>query len=164
LAEAILAARDSRQQALDERLRAAASLRAAVFLSLNIPGSDKMPPGAQVFFAFMREKLIGACGTPAGLEEGEDALGRYAIALFDESPLTLKQRCVELEAIDPCARLADLDVYTAAGDQVGRSALGLPARSCFVCAQTAVDCIRNKRHSRDEIIGHAHALLARFRA
>lgn len=77
---ALLAARDGRQRALEERLSAGAP--ATVFASLNIPGVDKTPPGARSFFAAMLGRLVESCGEPSTLHTAEDALGPYAIAVF----------------------------------------------------------------------------------
>jgi holo-ACP synthase CitX len=82
---------------------------------------------------------------------------------FDMDPLATKQRCVALEARHPFARLIDLDVYSAQGVQIDRSHLDLSGRRCLVCEQPAVECIRVKRHSYDEVIGKVNELLAYFR-
>lgn len=93
-----------------------------------------------------------------------DALGPYAIMGLDIEPLAVKRRCIALEASHPAARLIDLDVYSAAGIQVDRACLDLPRRTCFLCSQPAVECIRAKRHSLDQVVEKVHELLAHFSA
>ena len=63
----------------------------------------------------------------------------------------------------PSARLFDLDVYTPNGKQVDRAALGLTARTCLICEQSAMDCIRTKRHSFEATIDKVHELLKPYR-
>ena len=92
-----------------------------------------------------------------------DALGPCAIMGLDMEPVAVKGRCIGLETSHPAARLIDLDVYSASGIQIDRGSLDVPRRTCLVCDQPAVECIRSKRHFFDEVIGKAHELLAPFR-
>ena len=96
------------------------------------------------------------------LEKSFDALGPYAIIALQTDPRAAKQHCIALETGHPAARLIDLDVYSAAGEQIDRASLGLAARPCLVCRSPAVDCIRLKRHTLDEVIAKTHELLRSF--
>lgn len=97
-------------------------------------------------------------------EKYYDVLGPYAIMAFEMDPLEAKKHCIALETSNPSARLIDLDVYSAQGNQIDRASLGFPARPCLVCQCPAVDCIRLKRHSPVEVIAKTHALLSSFTA
>ncbi len=156
-----LDARDSRQDALAWAL--GRGHPATLFLALNIPGVDKTPPGAEALLIWMLNQLPAVL--PGIVESGRynDVLGPYAILGLDADPRAVKEACVHLETGHPSARLVDLDVYSPDGRQVDRSALGLPARTCLVCDQPAVDCIRNKRHPLNTVINKVHELLAPFR-
>ena len=156
-----LEARDSRQDALAQAL--STGHPATLFLSLNIPGSKKTPPGAEALFLWMREKLHAGFPGLACLTEARDVLGPYALFGLDIDPPVVKKRCVGLETDHPSARLIDLDVYAADGRQIDLVSLGLQGRSCLVCDQQAVDCIRAKRHAFEETICKVHELLAPFR-
>jgi holo-ACP synthase CitX len=160
LQASLLEARERRQQALSSRLGEGA---ATIFLSLNIPGADKTPPGAEAFFAAMQEMLLAAFEPSWKCCAGRDALGPYAIVSVEVDAAETKRRCLALEASAPAARLADLDVYAADGRQLDRASLALPPRSCLVCAQAAVDCMRAQRHAAPEVIARVHELLAPFR-
>jgi holo-ACP synthase CitX len=157
----LLAARDERQASLARVI--SQRLPATVFVSLNIPGAVKTPPGAEAFYDWMLGQLSDAFPPPLLLEEANDPLGPYAIMAFDIDPYEVKERCIRLETMHPSARLIDLDVYSAHGVQIDRSRLDLPGRACLVCAQPAVECIRVKRHSLEEVIGRTNELLAPFR-
>jgi holo-ACP synthase len=158
----ILGARDGRQEALLQALNAGHP--ATLFLSLNIPGKEKTPPGAEAFFLWMLGRVRAVFPAAVSLSSSFDALGPYRILGLDNEPLAVKRQCIELETGHPSARLIDLDVYMPAGVQMDRSSLGLSARSCLVCDQRAVDCIRIQRHDFDEVIAKVHELLAPFRA
>lgn len=155
-----LAARDRRHAALGAVLRGVAP--ATLCLALNIPGPDKMPAGAQPLFAWaLRAAMLNFPGLRLHLND-RDALGPYAIATLTDAAEDAKRRCLEIEGSRPVARLLDLDIHSAAGQQVDRRSLGLPPRPCLVCAQPAVDCMRSRRHPYPELIARAHELLAAF--
>jgi holo-ACP synthase CitX len=157
-----LEARDRRQDALAQAL--STGHPATVFLSLNIPGFDKAPPGSEALFILMLDELSKTFSGLLILEKGSGLLGPYAIMALDFDPVALKKRCITLETSHPAARLVDLDVYSAAGIQIDRASLCHAARPCLVCHEPAVECIRVKRHSLDDVISRTHELLAYFRA
>jgi holo-ACP synthase len=159
-ASKLLAARDARQEALAQAWRPGQP--ATLFLSLNLPGAEKSPPGAAALFSWMRGELGRTFPGLAWLASARDALGPYALAGLASAPLAAKRICIGLEEKHPSARLIDLDVYAGSGKQIDRASLALPARRCLVCTRPAVDCIRAKRHPFDEVIGKAHELLAHF--
>jgi holo-ACP synthase CitX len=158
----ILNARDGRQEALVRVLGTGHAV--LLFLSHNIPGQEKMPPGAKAFFSWMSARVETRFPTAANLASASDALGPYCILGLDDDPASVKRHCIALETEHPSSRLIDLDVYTPAGTQIDRTSLGLPARPCLLCNRRAVDCIRNKRHSLDEIVAKAHELLRPFQS
>jgi holo-ACP synthase CitX len=135
-----------------------------LFLSLNIPGQEKTPPGAEALFSWMSARIETRFPAAASLASASDALGPYRILGLDDDPASVKRHCIVLETEHPSSRLADLDVYTPAGAQIDRASFGLPARPCLVCDRRAVDCIRNKRHGFDEIVAKAHELLRPFQS
>jgi holo-ACP synthase CitX len=137
---------------------------ATVFLSLNIPGWEKTPPGAAALFSWMSGRVDAEFPAAVRLVSLSDALGPYLILGVDDDPAAVKRRCIGLETGHPSVRLIDLDVYTPAGGQLDRASQGLAARPCLVCDERAVDCIRARRHGFDEVIAQVHELLAPFRA
>ena len=161
-ANSLLHARDRRQDALTRVLGQGA--QATLFLSMNIPGTQKTPPGAEALFEWMLDEM--ARTFPGIVLHGKfrDSLGHYAILGVNMDPVEAKQYCISLEESHPSARLIDLDVYAPSCTQVSRSSLDLPGRRCLVCDLPAVDCIRVKRHALDEVVGCTHALLAPFSA
>ena len=131
-------------------------------MSLNIPGREKTPAGSQAFFLSIFDQLVLDFPGALVLEKSIDALGPYAIIALKTDPPAAKRHCIALETGHPAARLIDLDVYSAAGAQIDRASLGVAARGCLVCQSPAVDCIRLKRHSLEEVIAKTHELLSPF--
>ena len=161
-ASKLLAAREARQELLSRAL--SAGRPAVLFVSLNLPGPDKSPPGATGLFrrgcAQIAETFPGSLLLTAEC----DALGHFALRVLDADPLAVKRLCIAIEESQPATRLLDLDVYSSETVQIGRASLGLPARRCLVCDQPAVDCMRTRRHASGEVIATVHELLAPFRA
>jgi len=160
-AASYLEARDSRQDALAQAL--SRGHPATLFLSLNIPGPEKTLPGAEALFFWMLDQLPAHFPNPAIECETSDLLGPYVILGIEADPIAVKEACIQLEAEHPSSRLIDLDVYAIDGTQIDRGCLGHESRTCLVCDQRAVDCIRAKRHSFEETICKVHELLAPFR-
>ena len=161
-ADKFLAAREARQELLSRTL--SAGRPATLFVSLNLPGPDKSPPGATWLFRRGCAQIAEAFPGSLLLATDRDALGHFALRVVDADPLAVKRRCIAIEESHPAARLLDLDVYASETVQIGRTSLGLPARRCLVCDQPAVDCMRRNSHALDDVIAKAHALLARFPA
>lgn len=161
-ADKFLAARDGRQELLSRAL--SAGRPATLFVSLNLPGPDKSPPGATALFRRGCEQIATSFPGSVLVAADCDALGHFALRVLDADPLSVKRLCIGLEESHPAARLLDLDVYASETVQIGRASLGLQARRCLVCDQPAVDCMRTRRHSIAEVIAKTHELLTPFRA
>jgi len=161
-ASSFLAAREARQELLSRAL--SAGRPATLFVSLNLPGPDKSPPGATALFRRGCAQIAASFHGSLLVAADCDALGHFALRVLDADPLAIKRLCISIEESHPAARLLDLDVYASETVQIGRSSLGLPARRCLVCDQPAVDCMRTRRHAIDEVIAKTHVLLSPFRA
>lgn len=156
-ASKFLAAREARQELLSRAL--GAGRPATLFVSLNLPGPDKSPPGATGLFRRGSAQIADTFRGSLLVTADCDHLGHFALRVLDADPLAVKRLCIGIEDSHPAARLLDLDVYASETVQIGRASLGLPARRCLVCDQPAVDCIRTQRHPYAEVIGKVHALL-----
>jgi holo-ACP synthase len=154
----ILAARDRRQELLQERF--SGGYLATVFVSLNIPGSEKNLPGVTALFSWALSRLLDEFPEAANLLQGSDPLGPFAVISLDREAVGVKRRCIAIEGAQPFARLVDLDVFNGCGCQVDRAALGLLPRPCLICDQAAGDCIRLRRHAAEEVLERSDELLA----
>ena len=169
---AILEARERRwrtKQSLARRFRAC-----VLSLRLNIPGTDKNPPGAERAFVLLQAALRVAHARALRLRQGRRAPRRKAILhevrgagadgqywlLPSRLPgILLKRMAVRLERAHPLGRLADIDVLTQTGVPVSRADLGLPPRACFLCGEPAALCRLSRRHSPEALITFVAALL-----
>ncbi len=158
----ILRDRDRRQELLDDvRGEAGASV---IFLSTAIPGPEKYPTGILPLARRVLEDLNRTLDRfGAGPELAGDSLGPFALLRVALEPLAAKAVCVQIEELMPATRLIDLDVHDADGAKLSRTALGLPARRCLLCAEAAVDCIRNGRHDLIALQRRVAEMLHEFR-
>jgi len=158
-----LDARDSRQRELDRTLGEARPEDAASFLfvSTNVPGPDKHRPGLSRLLRRAMESLQQAIGSRVLLSR-QDLLGEFYIASSYRPVIDVKKAAVVIEEEDPSSRLVDIDVYCPDGTQVDRATLGLPPRSCLMCAEPARECILLRRHSNSELVERVDWLLRPF--
>lgn len=158
----LLAARDRRHALLTEVL--AASSPSTLFFSLNIPGEEKIPAGADLLFAWGMQSLREGFPDLRLAHRGSDRLGPFAVLLTASPPAAVKERSIALEESTPAGRLLDVDVYDCAGNAVGRAELGFPPRPCLLCPQGAADCMRLARHDYRLLKSRIDELLRPFRS
>jgi len=158
----LLAVREQREQ---RRLHIHSHLQQPlVQISLNIPGPNKMPPGAEKLFSWGLRQVLDLLPSVESCSHGHDLLGPWTLLGTDRNAELIKQQTVELENETPAGRLIDIDIYDHNGRQLGRRELGFPPRRCLVCGEPAVDCIRQQRHSEKELKARINALLKPFRS
>ncbi|MEI7431435.1 MAG: citrate lyase holo-[acyl-carrier protein] synthase [Betaproteobacteria bacterium] len=160
-ASKLLSARDGRQEALAQAL--SQGFQSTIFLTLNIPGSDKHLSGSHGLFHWALAEVQQTFASLTSLENGSDALGNYAIIGVSQASSEVKRQCMTMESSNPAARLIDLDVYSENGEQIDRKSLGFSARPCLLCHESAVECIRVQRHDLHQVIRKVHELLTPFR-
>jgi holo-ACP synthase len=135
-----------------------------VTVTLNVPGADKNPPGAGEFLDRFMKRLahkLAMAGAPMLHQETQStADGPEGHLVVNAFALDVKRLCVDLEDESPGGRLADVDVMTSRGEQLGRTQLGLPPRACLVCEAPAMECIRTGRHDPQVVTRRVRALLA----
>lgn len=162
---AVLSARDAREFTRTEALARALARGAGalIWMSVNVPGPDKRPPGIDRLFASAVEAVTARVPGAALEAEGLDVLGPYRAfsvrVRAGASAVNLKRAMADLERALPAGRLLDLDVYGRRGEPLDRPSLGLPPRACLVCDAPARECIRTGRHTREELAAAVASLL-----
>jgi triphosphoribosyl-dephospho-CoA synthase len=157
LKRALLAARESRQRAL-EAWRARRPSAVLLAAGLNLPGAQKLRPGS----AHLLAGAVGALGAGLSLEplaSGRDLLGPWRLAAVAATAEDAKRAAMAVEAGSPGGRLLDLDIYAADGRQLGRAELGAPGRPCLVCQEPAGACMALGRHRPEQVLERVDALL-----
>lgn len=65
-----------------------------------------------------------------------------------------KLAAVKIEDEHPLGRFTDIDVYRPDGNSLSRSQFELESRKCYLCEDTAHNCVRSRKHSINEVIGY----------
>lgn len=156
LRNSLLEARDRRQALLNSLFTD--SFPATVMLSLNLPGDEKTGERAERLFRWGEQSLIEALPI-LEVYRKSDPLGPFALYRTRMDPHETKRLAIELESGHPAGRLLDLDIYDATGRPVNRAALELPPRTCLLCPETALSCIRAKRHTSEALKERAQMVI-----
>ena len=167
----LLSARDVRAGRQSAYLRQYPD-KTLVCLTVNLPGPVKKDERSAVIagagVAAIRDALSPSLEALFDLETGFE--GYF---LVEGVPEAVKMRCCHLEDTHPLGRLMDVDVLRLQDGMpvpLGREELGLPGRPCLLCSSPARECMRARRHTRDEIdakignllINHKNNLGIRF--
>ncbi len=75
----------------------------------------------------------------------------YLVQIKDSDQIQVKSKLVELEE-GLLGRVVDLDLYTNLEKSITRSDLGLGSRKCIVCNDDTITCMKEKRHSVEEVL------------
>lgn len=122
---------------------------------LNIPGEEKNFKEAVKFHRDYIEKIkkILQENNISILEEEYNNLrtGMEYIAAIDCNGKFVKKRMIDLEEKNFGGRLLDIDIYDKDFTQISRSSLGLSERRCIICGDVARTCIKEERHSIEEL-------------
>ena len=119
-----------------------------ISLKLNIPGPLKNNEKFQEIFEIGWKVFCqDAIGSEKHLERPTGPEG-FLVMLDDLE--TVKRDAIDFEENSPLGRLFDSDDMKD-GNQLSRTVLGFPQRTCFVCDRPAKECARDQRHSREEI-------------
>ncbi len=148
--EQILAAREARAAL---RQTCAATGKASVSVSLNIPGYPKSSPPTTAFFqcilAEFSRFLLAHRVIVEPISERCDAAGDFYLAALPAGCALndLKALGEEFEARHPVGRAIDVDVTDEQGQPVSSQKL----KRCLLCEQPALVCMREHTHTYQEL-------------
>ena len=87
--------------------------------------------------------------------------GCEGLLAVDADALALKRLCAAIEDGSGLGRLFDMDVLTAAGEKLDRSAVGRPERGCLVCGAPGRGCASRRLHTVPELRAATGRIMAR---
>ncbi|OGU12802.1 MAG: apo-citrate lyase phosphoribosyl-dephospho-CoA transferase [Geobacteraceae bacterium GWC2_58_44] len=156
LRSSLLEARDRRQALLDSWFPA--PFPATLMLSLNLPGDEKSGERAERLFRWGESGLLEALPVLCATRRS-DQLGPFALYRTGLEAGAAKLIAIALESGHPAGRLLDLDIYDPSGRPLNRAALELPPRSCLLCPEPALACIRANRHTSEALKARAQMVI-----
>lgn len=85
------------------------------------------------------------------IETLDKPTGREGFVSIDLDPGQAKKTVTEIEETHYLGRIFDFDVFDRNHNQINRPMLGLRPRSCLLCSEQALTCIRMRNHSYEEL-------------
>jgi holo-ACP synthase/triphosphoribosyl-dephospho-CoA synthase len=157
---------NAREQRADLRKEFFALKRHSISLCLNVPGYPKSNSVYLEFFNLILEELkiyLQANRIFISSEKViEDDAGSFFIAGLEEARLSVKQIKLITEKFEEShllGRFIDVDIFDNEGNPVSSG----KAKMCFYCEeQSAVLCMREERHSFDEVRVFQHQKIKQY--
>lgn len=158
--EDILKAKEHRKRRQEDmRLQYGTTI---VSITINMPGPIKDTPLLRQLRDYAVDEVTKLLAVKAlwsvNLNTGPEAL----LAVRQDAEL-VKAVCVKIESQYSFGRLLDLDVFDSAGGQISRRDKG-QARTCLVCGDEAVLCMRARKHDQHQLQQAVQRLLTQFSA
>jgi holo-ACP synthase len=155
----LLASRDARRDK-EQQLMNQNPDKTLIVLTIVAPGNEKATPASKIAFDVAVDAIIAAFdGSIALIETHKPETGYEAFILTKTEHKEAKLKCVNIEETHPLGRLFDIDVISDGCVPMSRTEVGAEARKCLVCGEMARVCMRQRRHSVDEIIASIEKLV-----
>ncbi|MDO4384737.1 MAG: citrate lyase holo-[acyl-carrier protein] synthase [Clostridia bacterium] len=152
---------DARDRRAERQKRFLKTSPVLICLTMNIPGPIKASSEILAAFREGARRVRSAVGARPILYEA--FTGPEAYVPLNADAEAVKREMCRIEDEEPLGRLFDLDVLTGSGEKCGRSALGLPPRSCLLCGKPAFACARSRAHSVSELSGEVSRRIDEWR-
>jgi len=90
------------------------------------------------------------------------AEGPLVIMAINKDATEIKEMALNIEDNHILGRCVDLDVYDEDGRSISREDFGVDMRKCYICDDVAHNCVRSKKHSKEEIEGFIKSRFAEY--
>lgn len=77
--------------------------------------------------------------------------GPYSIFMIKKNATEIKKTSIEIEDKHILGQCVDIDIYDENMEKISRTDLGYELRKCYVCNKNAKQCIKEERHTNNEI-------------
>ncbi len=122
-----------------------------IVIKANICGNDKNILEANIVLKYFLSALFSKFNV-SSYESFTSADGSYYfVRIFDDNVFTVKKVLVELES-GVYGRFIDLDLHVNSGPSISRVDFGFEKRKCLICNDDYSYCMREKRHSVQEVV------------
>jgi holo-ACP synthase CitX len=125
-----------------------------LLIKANIPGNNKNIWISKYLVLLFKRILEHTC-EPCESYSFESMDGPYVmIYLPQDDPLSIKHFLMHIEETHPLGRFIDLDLFNNPTKSISRSDIDAPLRTCIMCNQPAIECMRNHNHSTLDIMDY----------
>lgn len=157
-AEDLLLEREQRVDFIDKLLYK--YNRPVMFIRVNYPGLNKSNP--------VTEKIMQCIDIIASDKFKDKILmklikitaeGPTITMVLEEESVEVKKTAIQIEDEHTLGRCVDMDVYNPKTLQgMSRVDFDIGPRKCFLCEDTAHNCVRSRKHSQADIIKFIHGV------
>ena len=152
--EALLVSKDLR--AKKQILMVQYFKRPLAVMKLNIPGEIKTCEKYRKAFCLIQSQFIEFM-VNRGFQKIYSELnligtGDELYLVFDKDAIELKKACLAFEKWHQLGRFLDIDVIQMDGKPISRQDMGYPPRTCFICEEMALVCMRKRAHSEAQLL------------
>lgn len=125
-----------------------------VCLKVNFPGVNKENELSTAIFNDVSADLEAKFSNKLLLKLFRiTAEGLTEIFIIDEEPLRVKEGTLNIEETHPLGRFTDIDVYNPrTKESISRGQLGYSPRKCYICENSAYECVRSAKHTYNETV------------
>ena len=150
--EDILVAREKRieyQEKLTQKYR-----MPILVVRVNYPGLNKDNHFSKGISEIMEKTICEAFSCLIHYKKRiTTAEGPLVIICIDKKPRDIKAMTLNIEDNHILGRCVDLDVYDENCISISREEFGLEMRKCYICDDIAHNCVRSKKHSKEQVEG-----------
>ncbi|MBW9150108.1 citrate lyase holo-[acyl-carrier protein] synthase [Clostridium sp. CM028] len=160
-AEDILLAREKRieyQEELVKRYK-----MPILVVRVNYPGINKDNHYSQEITVIMDQIICKMLSDSINYKKiVTTAEGPIVIMCINKKARDIKSMTLNLEDNHILGRCVDLDVYDEKGRSISRRDFGLDMRKCYICEDVAHNCVRSKKHNKEEVEGFIKSRFAEY--
>lgn len=155
----LLKSRDERQ-ALERRLINDHEGMTLIVLTVVMPGEEKRNDNSLVVARAGIEALHKQFEGHIRYEQERDLLTGYeAFVIVDLPTVEAKRMACTIEDTHPLGRLFDIDVFNNDALPISRTQVGGSPRPCLICGKVARVCMRERKHSYEELNNKINQLI-----
>lgn len=123
-------------------------------IRVNYPGIEKNNSLSQEITKIMEQEICKVLSSSIEYKnKSTTAEGPIITMCINMKAHDIKALTINLEHNHLLGRCVDIDVYDEKGRSISRKDLGFAMRKCYICDDIAHNCVRSKKHSKDEVEG-----------
>lgn len=132
-------------------------------IRVNYPGANKSNHFSQEIIVIMEQLICEMFSHYIRYKIMETtAEGPIVIMCIDKKARDIKSLTLNIENNHTLGRCVDIDIYDEKGNSISREDFGLNMRKCFICDDIAHNCVRSKKHSKEEVEGFIKMRFAEY--
>ena len=132
-------------------------------IRVNYPGVNKDNHLSQQIIMIMEQVICEMFSSYIHYKTMETtAEGPIVIMSINKEARDIKSMTLNIEDKHLLGRCVDIDVYDDKGRSISRGDFGLDMRKCYICDDIAHNCVRSRKHSKEQVEGFIKSRFAEY--